>query len=157
METITDAERSISGLESHLGYWLRRVSNAVSGEFARSLHAKHTSVAEWVLLRHLHECEQTTPGELAEALTMTRGAISKVVDKLQVKGWIRSRANPEDNRGQLLSLTSVGRRALPELANIADRNDDRFFACLDAGEQSDLRCLLAKLAEHHQIRGVPVE
>jgi DNA-binding MarR family transcriptional regulator len=157
METTSDAKRSISGLESHLGYWLRRVSNAVSGEFARSLRAKQTSVAEWVLLRDLHECEPTTPGELAEALNMTRGAISKIVDKLQAKGWIRSRVNPEDNRGQLLSLTSAGRRALPELATIADRNDDRFFACLDAGEQSSLRSLLTKLAEHHQIRDVPVE
>ena len=157
METTSAARRSISGLESHLGYWLRRVSNTVSGEFARSLHAKQTSVAEWVLLRHLHEREQTTPGELAEALAMTRGAISKIVDKLQVKGWIRSRVNPEDNRGQLLSLTSVGRRALPELAKIANQNDEQFFACLDADERAALKSLLSKLAEHHQIRDVPVE
>ena len=157
METTSNAKRSISGLESHLGYWLRRVSNAVSGEFVRSLQAKRTSVAEWVLIRHLYEREQGTPGELAESLTMTRGAISKIVDKLQAKGWIRSRVNPEDNRGQLLSLTSLGRRALPELAKIADQNDDRFFACLDAEERSNLRRLLAKLAEHHEIRDVPVE
>src|SRR5579863_1241487 len=147
METKSDAKRSISGLESHLGYWLRRVSNTVSGEFARSLYARQTSVAEWVLLRHLYEREQATPGELAEALTMTRGAISKIIDKLQAKGWIRSKVNPEDNRGQLLSLTPVGRRRLPELAQIADQNDEQFFACLDADERSALKTLLAKLAE----------
>jgi DNA-binding MarR family transcriptional regulator len=157
METTSSATPSVSGLESHLGYWLRRVSNTVSGEFARSLHARQTSVAEWVLLRHLYEREPTTPGELAEALTMTRGAISKIVDKLQAKDWIRSRVNPEDNRGQLLSLTSVGRRTLPELAKIADQNDARFFACLNAAEQSKLRALLAKLSEHHQVRTVPVD
>jgi len=157
METKVNRKRAISELESHLGYWLRRVSNTVSGEFARSLHAKQTSVAEWVLLRHLHEREQIAPGELAEALIMTRGAISKIIDKLQAKNWIRSRVNPKDNRGQLLSLTSVGRRTLPELAKIADENDDQFFACLDAGERSSLRCLLAKLAEHHKIRDIPVE
>ena len=154
---IKSNKRSISGLESHLGYWLRRVSNTVSGEFARSLYTRQTSVAEWVLLRRLHEREQATPGELAEALTMTRGAISKIIDKLQAKGWIRSRVNPEDNRGQLLSLTPVGRRKLPELAEIADQNDEHFFACLDAGERAALKRLLSKLAEHHQIRDVPVE
>jgi len=157
METISKAKRSISRLESHLGYWLRRVSNTVSGEFARSLNARQTSVAEWVLLRHLYEREQATPGELAEALTMTRGAISKIIDKLQAKGWIRSKVNPEDNRGQLLSLTPVGRRNLPVLAEIADHNDEQFFACLDADERAALKSLLSKLAEHHQIRDVPVE
>jgi DNA-binding MarR family transcriptional regulator len=157
METMAKNKRSISGLESHLGYWLRRVSNTVSGEFARSLYARQTSVAEWVLLRHLYEREQATPGELAEASTMTRGAISKIIDKLQAKGWIRSKVNPEDNRGQLLSLTPVGRRNIPELAEIADQNDEQFFACLDADERAALKTLLSKLAEHHQIRDVPVE
>jgi DNA-binding MarR family transcriptional regulator len=157
METISAPGPSISNLESHLGYWLRRVSNTVSGDFARSLHARQTSVAEWVLLRHLHERQPATPGELAEALAMTRGAISKIVDKLQAKGWVTSRIKPEDNRVQLLSLTRVGRRVLPQLAEIADRNDEHFFACLDAAERSELRRLLGKLAEHHQILDVPVD
>jgi DNA-binding MarR family transcriptional regulator len=146
-----------SQLETHLGYWLRRVSNAVSGSFARSLQARQTSVAEWVLLRHLHDRKQATPGELAEALTMTRGAISKIIDKLQAKDWIRSRIKPEDNRVQLLSLTAAGRRVVPQLADIADHNDDQFFGLLNTGERRLLRDLLIKLANHHQIRDVPFE
>ncbi len=157
MESIMRAKRSISELESHLGYCLRRVSNSVSGQFAQSLHVRQTSVAEWVLLRHLYERQQATPGDLAEASTMTRGAISKIVDKLQAKGWIKSRVNPKDSRGQILSLTPVGKRNLPELAEIADQNDEQFFACLDGDERSALRRLLSKVAEHHQIRDVPVD
>ena len=157
METKNSSHPSISELESHLGYWLRRVSNAVSDEFARSLQARRTSVAEWVLLRHLWDLGQATPGEMAEALTMTRGAISKIIDKLQSKGWIRSRIRPEDNRVQILSLTTAGRRVVPQLAEIADHNDHKFFACLDADEKTALRHLLGKLASHHQIREIPIE
>ena len=148
---------AISGLEAHLGYWLRRVSNSVSNGFAQSLQARQTSVAEWVLLRHLWDRTQATPGEMAEALTMTRGAISKIIDKLESKGWIRSKINPEDSRGQLLSLSGAGRRAVPELAEIADRNDRKFFSCLDSKERTALRHLLAKLAAHHQMHDVPLE
>jgi DNA-binding MarR family transcriptional regulator len=157
METKNVSRPSISELESHLGYWLRRVSNAVSDEFSRSLQARRTSVAEWVLLRHLWDLGQTTPGEMAEALTMTRGAISKIIDKLQSKDWVRSRIRPEDNRVQILSLTGAGRRVVPQLAEIADHNDHKFFASLDADEKTALRHLLGKLASHHQIREIPVE
>jgi DNA-binding MarR family transcriptional regulator len=157
METASGGGACVSGLETHLGYWLRRVSNAVSGEFARSLQARQTSVAEWVLLRHLYDRRQATPGELADALTMTRGAISKIIDKLQAKRWVTSKIKPEDNRVHLLSLTGSGRGIVPELAKIADHNDQEFFACLDAGERSALRHLLGKLAEHHRIHEVPVE
>ena len=153
----TESRRMPSPLDAHLGYWLRKVANEVSGNFARALHARETSVAEWVALRYLHDRTDATPGELAETLSMTRGAISKVIDKLLAKQWIRSRIKPEDNRVQLLSLTAAGRRAVPRLAEIADRNDDDFFAPLTPPEQRLLRELLVKLADHHRIHGEPSE
>ena len=55
MEIKNILPRSTPRLEKHLGYWLRRVSNAVSGEFARALQEKQISVAEWVLLSVLSE------------------------------------------------------------------------------------------------------
>jgi DNA-binding MarR family transcriptional regulator len=156
METIL-GQRWASDLERHLGYWLRRVSNRVSGVFARALQAKHTSVAEWVVLCHVQERPGITPGDLAEALDLTRGAVSKVIDKLAAKNWIACSAKPGDSRVQLLSPTRRGRRILPQLAEIADRNDREFFDGLDAGERAALRRLLGKLAEFHQIGDVPIE
>lgn len=157
METIVEDQQHIPELTSHLGYWLRRVSNAVSGEFARALETRQTSVAEWVLLHEIHQRGQATPGDLAEALGITRGAVSKVMDKLDGKGWIRSRAKVGDSRSQLLSLTEEGRRSLPVLAGIADEDDEHFFAFLSCEERDALRLLLAKVAYHHGIVGIPTE
>jgi len=157
METRSTDEDLVSKLESHLGYWLRRVSNAVSGSFSRALNDKRTSVAEWVLLRELHDRGQTSPGELADSLGLTRGAVSKIVDKLDAKGWIQADAKEGDSRFRLLSLTRAGRRSLPVLAEVADQNDARYFDCLSAREKSVLRKLLIKLANHNHIHDVPTE
>ena len=121
------------------------------------MQARHTSVAEWVVLCHVRERPGITPGELAEALDLTRGAVSKVIDKLEAKNWIARSAKPADSRVQLLSLTRGGSRILPQLAEIANRNDREFFDCLEAVEKAALRRLLGKLAEFHQIRAVPIE
>jgi DNA-binding MarR family transcriptional regulator len=144
-------------LELHLGYWLRRVSNHVSGEFARTLQTRHTSVAEWVVLCHVQERPGITPGELAESLALTRGAISKVIDKLEAKNWITGSIKPEDNRVRLFSLTRRGSRILPELAEIADHNDQTFFDVLEVDERATLRRLLSKLVDRHHIGAVPIE
>ena len=157
METNAANTQPLTQLESHLGYWLRRVSNAVSGAFARALQEKQTSVAEWVLLRELHERGQAASGELADSLGLTRGAVSKIVDKLEAKGWIQTEAKEDDSRFRLLSLTRAGRRSLPVLAEIADQNDARYFDCLSAREKSALRKLLTKLADHNHIHDVPTE
>ncbi len=147
----------LTQLEGHLGYWLRRVSNAVSGSFARALQEKQTSVAEWVLLRELHERGQIASGDLADRLGLTRGAVSKIVDKLDAKGWVQTEAKEGDSRFRLLSLTRAGRRSLPVLAAIADQNDARYFNCLSAREKSILRELLTKLADHNHLHNVPIE
>lgn len=157
METKDGIARSIPDLESHLGYWLRRVSNAVSGAFARALEKKQASVAEWVLLRELHKRGQAAPGDLADYLGMTRGAVSKIVDKLEAKGWVQTGEKEGDSRYRLLSLTRSGQRNLPLLAEIADRNDKAYFDCLSAEERSALRQLLMKLSEHNHIQDLPTE
>jgi DNA-binding MarR family transcriptional regulator len=157
METNASGSPSVAQLESHLGYLLRRVSNAVSGAFARNLQEKQTSVAEWVLLNELSERGQTSPGELADSLGLTRGAVSKIADKLDAKGWIQTGAKESDNRFRLLSLTRAGYRQLPVLTGIADRNDARYFDCLSAKEKGVLRELLIKLADHNRIQDVPTE
>lgn len=157
METRGKNARSIPDLESHLGYWLRRVSNAVSGAFARALQEKQTSVAEWVLLRELHKRVQAAPGDLADYLGMTRGAVSKIVDKLEAKGWVQVCAKEGDSRCRLLSLTRTGQRSLPLLAEIANQNDEAYFGCLSAEERATLRQLLMKLSERNRIQDVPTE
>jgi DNA-binding MarR family transcriptional regulator len=146
-----------AGLETHLGYWVRRVSNHVSGAFTRSLQEQHVSVAEWVVLSQIAGRPEVRPAELAGQLGLTRGAVSKVLDKLEGKKWITRSTPHDDNRVQLLSLTRHGRRVLPQLVSIADRNDERFFDCLDAKEQDTLRRLLGKLMKFHHLRDVPVE
>jgi DNA-binding MarR family transcriptional regulator len=157
MESSGGEVRHALKLESHLGYWLRRVSNAVSGAFSRALQEKQTSVAEWVLLRELHERGQAAAGELADLLGLTRGAVSKIIDKLEAKAWVQAEGKEGDNRYRLLSLTRAGRRSLPILAQIADQNDSTYFDCLSAKEKGVLRELLIKLAEHNRIHDVPTK
>lgn len=157
MTSVPSAKPQDSALEAHLGYWLRRVSNHVSGAFAKGLQDRNVSVAEWVALSHIDEHPEIRPNELADATGMTRGAISKVLDKLKEKKWVTRKTLEADNRGHTLFLTRQGHRALPELKAIADRNDRRFFDCLDAKEKAALGLLLRKLTSSNDIRDIPVE
>jgi DNA-binding MarR family transcriptional regulator len=157
VSNVPSAKPLNSALEAHLGYWLRRVSNHLSGAFAKGLQDRNASVAEWVALSQIEERPEIRPNELADATGMTRGAISKVLDKLEEKKWVARKTLEADNRGHALFLTQQGRRALPELKAIADRNDRRFFDCLDAKEKALMGLLLRKLTSANDIRGIPTE
>lgn len=67
----------------------------------------------WMEVMHL---VSTTSGcrvlDVAEALFITVGGASKVVDKVEGAGWCRRLPNPNDGRSNLLELTASGRRVL---------------------------------------------
>ena len=50
-----------SELTTHLGYWLRLVSNHVSQAFARKLEGRGVTVAEWVVMRLLLDGANSRP------------------------------------------------------------------------------------------------
>jgi DNA-binding MarR family transcriptional regulator len=146
----------LSSLESHLGYWLRYVSNHVSHAFALKLEGRGVTVAEWVVLRELYDGE-SAPSALADRLGMTRGAISKLADRLIAKELIVRRANAGDRRFQSLALTRQGRAALPKLAALADENDEEFFAGLDLETRETIASAMKEIVSRKGLRGAPVD
>jgi DNA-binding MarR family transcriptional regulator len=146
----------LSSLESHLGYWLRYVSNAVSHAFALKLAEAGVTVAEWVVLRELYDSE-TAPSALADRLGMTRGGISKLADRLIAKDMIVRRANAADRRFQSLALTRQGRAITPKLAALADKNDAEFFADLDIETRERIMGAMKDIARRKGLRSAPVD
>ena len=149
--------RSASDLTSHLGYWLRHVSNHVSQTFARKVETHGVTVAEWVLMRQLLDVEAAAPSRLAECMGMTRGAISKLADRLIVKSLLVRTADPEDGRAQTLSLTGAGRSIVPKLAALADANDAEFFDHLAPKERAALLRTLREIVEKRGLKSLPVD
>lgn len=148
---------SPSALDTHLGYRLRMVSNAVSQSFARKVEREGVTVAEWVFLRVLFDAKRVAPSQLAERMGMTKGAVSRLADRLLEKSLIVRRANPDDKRAHTLALNRAGRELVPRLAALADSNDGEFFGALTADERRRLDQLLRKIVRERELTSVPVD
>lgn len=146
----------VSNLTDHTGYWMRMVSNAVSQEFARKVAEEGVTVAEWSFMRALFDDEGTAPSALADRMGMTRGAISKLADRLAAKGLVLRDKSEVDQRGQSLSLTPEGRAKVPLLARLADANDAEYFGDLTAEEHGALDRILKALVERRKLTVTPL-
>lgn len=147
----------VSPLEAHLGYWLRFVSNQVSHAFSLKLAARAVTVAEWVVLRELYDRDAVAPSGLADRLGMTRGAISKLADRLAAKALITRTAGADDRRYQALALTADGRALVPELSALADSNDAEFFGHLAPEERATIEAAMRDIVRRLGLRSVPIE
>jgi len=148
---------AISPLETHLGFWLRLVSNQVSHAFALKVATQGVTVAEWVMLREMFDQPEIMPTLLAERMGMTRGAISKLADRLVDKRLIIRSSDEADRRAQVLRLTEQGRALVPALAALADANDAEFFGHISEADQAQLMDLMRTIVARKGLRGLPVD
>lgn len=147
---------TVSGLESHLGYWLRFVSNHVSHAFGEKIGERGVSVAEWVVLRELFG-DAAAPSEVAARMGITRGAVSKIADRLAAKDLITRAQGKDDARYQTLALTRKGRALVPALAALADQNDDEFFGHLDKAERRKIADAMREIVRRRALNNVPID
>lgn len=142
---------------SHLGYLLRAMSNHVSQSFATKLAAEQTSVAEWVMLRDLHDGPGLPLSALVGRMGLTRGAVTKLADRLIARGLILRVAQDGDGRAQRLCLTEAGRALVPRLADLADRNEAEAFGHLPPADRAALETALRGLIHHHGLMTAPID
>ena len=50
--------------------------------------------------------------DIAAALSLTTGGVSKLVDSIEASGYCKRRPNPDDRRSSIIELTPVGRKVL---------------------------------------------
>lgn len=144
-------------LETHLGYWMRFLSNHVSGAFRERVEARGSTVAEWVALRTLHHASPLSLGDLVRETGMDKAAASRLVEQLVKKKLVARAVSARDRRGIDLSLTAAGKALTTKLAAEADVNDEAFFGGLTPRDRAYLRRILMALVETNGLTAKPLE
>ena len=82
-------------------------SNQMQRAMPHDLTQSQFSVLNWFI----RVDDQATPGRLAQAFQVTKGAMTNTLQKLQAKGFIDIQTDPASARRKIVTLTAAGRRA----------------------------------------------
>lgn len=140
-----------------IGGLLRVVSNEVSQTFTKKVADRGIGIGEWMVLRTLFEAKLKTPSEVATFAGFTRGATSKMIEKLCRKNLVIREELASDRRYQEIKLTEEAKALVPELIKIAEENDELYFSCLGNEDREIFRQMLNKIAENSSIAGNPLK
>lgn len=106
-----DAFRSLVADVYELAGVLRRHGDEIAGRVGQTQ-------ARWQLLSVVSEGEWTVP-RVAERLGISRQAVQRVADDLEVDGLVRYVDNPRHRRSPLVELTGDGSTTLASITNAA--------------------------------------
>ena len=144
--TASKASADLLVLEDFLPYRLSILSNRVSRAIAaRYAKAFDLTIPEWRIIAVLGRRPGLTAKEVAEATEMDKVAVSRAVAKLVESRRVVARADREDARRQILSLTSQGESVHARIAPIALASEQKLLSTLNNDERKQLDALLDRL------------
>lgn len=144
LEPIPDLDPEVEAIVERIqgiGRRIKRSMMAVLAEHGLTLQ-------EWQVLSHLRNrgnpCE-SSPGEIADQLELSSGAVTNRLDRMEQSGLIRRQPDPDDRRGVVIELTDEGRRAYEAAASTQARREAFFASALTGKQQQELNALLRTL------------
>ena len=87
-----------------------------------------------------------TMNELAEALFLEKSTMSRIVDGLEEKEYVRRTKHPDDGRAVLLEITARGSRLAEKIAQDMKTQQAAIFADFSANERRTIRQGIERLA-----------
>ena len=134
----------------HLDAWRAVVTShaAVTERVQRALAAADLPPLSWFeLLSAVKRSPSGRPrmSDLAEWLTLSRGGITKLVDRLEEAGYLERVTCAEDRRSLQAELTSAGERMLEEMRAVYETELERHLGTLTAEEADLISAALQKV------------
>ncbi|UYV37220.1 MarR family transcriptional regulator [Rhodobacteraceae bacterium D3-12] len=131
-------------LDEQVGYLLRLAvqKHAIIFQKHAPFELTPTQFAALVRLAHLGECSQN---ELGRRTAMDVATIKGVVDRLNKKGFVQVKADPNDKRRSLLSVSDKGKGLMTTLGAAGHEISRETLKPLTAREQEVFLRLLKKL------------
>ena len=88
---------------------------------------------------------RSTPGRLGNELSLSSGAMTARLDKMEDAGLLRRLPDPDDRRGVVIELTDKGRDLWEESVAAQAEKESTVTATLDDDEKDQLNDLLRRL------------
>jgi MarR family transcriptional regulator for hemolysin len=111
--------------EHLLGFMLNDVSRLLRTRFDQRAKSHGLTRSQWRVLVHLARAEGIIQSGLAEILEVERMTLGRLIDRLEVAGWVERRRDSKDRRVRRLYLTAMARPTLSDIMKIAtDMHDE---------------------------------
>ncbi|WP_204113038.1 homoprotocatechuate degradation operon regulator HpaR [Shimia biformata] len=124
---------------------LLRARERVMGPLRNMLADADVTEQQWRVLRVLDEEGALDPTTIADHAVLLLPSLTRILQKLEEKGFVTRARDQEDRRRQIIEITATGRALLAENLDQSRTILDEFRAKMGAGQYDELLTLLNEL------------
>jgi DNA-binding MarR family transcriptional regulator len=133
-----------------VGYLVRRLYTLMLARFEGALAQADFTLTQWIVLIQVHEGVARTASDIARDLGHDTGALTRVVDQLEARGFLQRRRSAQDRRQVELRLTPAGHAIVKKLLPLVVDQTNQALTPLTRDEFGQMHRALVRLVEHAQ-------
>ncbi len=131
-----------------LGYLLKMSHSLMVDAVTDALAGHDLSFIQWIVLMKLREGQAATASDLCRQMRYDNGALTRLLDLLESRGFVERRRSETDRRVVDLGLTAAGRRKVTELLPLVVDSLNDILGDFSKAEFAELVRLLNKLMDN---------
>ncbi|MAI46966.1 MAG: MarR family transcriptional regulator [Hyphomicrobiaceae bacterium TMED74] len=135
-------------LTRSLGFLLGDVSRLVRMRFDQRARDLDLTRAQWRVLAQLRRREGINQRALADILDIENITLTRHVDRLELKGLVERRPDPNDRRARTLHLKDKAKSVLGELRTLSEQTREEALTGISQEESEQLIDTLLRIKEN---------
>ncbi len=135
--------KNVSGVHVWLLLW--KATRSLEAQANSSLEGLGMCPSDFAVLEVLLHKGPLPVNAIGKKVLLTSGSMTAAVDRLETRGLLNRRDNPDDRRTRVVHLTDEGRKLIRRLFAVHERDMERAVSSLSAREREELSGLLRKL------------
>jgi DNA-binding MarR family transcriptional regulator len=114
----------------------------------RKLREYDLTFGEQVIIMFLSAHDNVNQDTISKAYLIDKGMVAKTLNKLEQKGFIMRKQNPENKRENIVSLTQKGIDILNYMSTILEEWNEVLYKGMSEEEIADVKRLTGKMEEN---------
>ena len=136
--------------DSSVGYLVKRCGVLLTQLAEQRFESLEISFTQWLVLVHLAQQEHCSATQLSAQVGHDMGALTRVVDQLELRGFVRRERSRRDRRAVEIAITPAGRRQAQSAKRVIVELLNRLVEPFTDREVDKLIALLRRLLTHLQ-------
>jgi DNA-binding MarR family transcriptional regulator len=141
--------------EHYIGYTFTDVARLLRTVFERRVREFGLTRAQWTVIARIYHRQGLSQSDVADILEIEKASAGRLIDRMEVKGWLQRRDDASDRRVNRLHLTPAAERLHAAIWPLAEATVDTALGDLSLDERRQLAKLMTRvkgtlqaLAEH---------
>jgi DNA-binding MarR family transcriptional regulator len=131
--------------EESIGYLLKRIGNQLTITADRALAEFDMTHAQLGIFLKLLHGQANTAADLARELSADTGSMTRMLDRLEEKGFIQRSRSKQDRRVVLVALTDMGRQLADQMTQVVVNTLNHHLRGFSAAEIAQFKDFLRRM------------